>query len=241
MRARTTPKILAAALAAAATGAAEPAAADAPAPIALTANGNAAGGLSFTPRQVTAVVGQELVWTNTDAIAPHTVTEDHRLFDLVGDDVNGTPVSASGFGPRTTVALTAFAGTTGYYCRVHPGQMRGTIAVPVVTTLGPAYRAPSTPARTKAGRARRAAAKKAFQRRLTLTWAAAEPADGVAYDVEVKRGSGPWKPLLTRTTDTTITIRAGRAGTTSKVRARQRLADDQTQATGWSPEAVVRP
>lgn len=237
MHARTTAALL---LTAAAAGAA-PADAAAPAPIALRANGNAAGGLSFTPAKVDAVVGQKLVWTNTDGIAPHTVTEDHRLFDLVGNNVNGTPISAAGFGPGTTVELTAFAGTVGYYCRVHPGQMAGTIAVPVTTALGPGYKAPSTPARTAAGKARRAAARRAFQRRLTLTWATAAPADEIVYDVDVKRGSGPWKSLLTRTLDTTITINAGRAGTVAKVRARQRRSDDPTQATGWSPEAVVRP
>lgn len=211
-------------------------------PVALTANGNAfAGNLSFAPANADAKVGQTLRWRNTDGIAPHTVTEDHDLFDLVGNDANGTPVSEAGFGPGTTVELTAFAGTTSYFCRVHPGDMNGVIKVPVATLLGPGYKAPKTPAKTKAGKASRALRKKNFQRRLTLTWAAVPPPDGRGYDVQVRRGSGPWKPLLTRTVDTTITIASGKRGTTARVRARMRLESDETKSTGWSPEVTIRP
>ncbi|WP_354700408.1 hypothetical protein DSM112329_00682 [Paraconexibacter sp. AEG42_29] len=206
-----------------------------------TADGNAFGNLGFTPATADVVIGQTIHWRNTNRIAPHTVTEPHGLFDLTGNAVGGTASSPAGFGPGSTVELTAFAGTTTYICRVHPGRMSGVFRAPVVTALGPGYKAPRIPARTKAGKARRAELKKNFQRRLTLTWATVEPTEGQAYDVQVKRGAGPWKPLLTRTVDTTITIASGKRGTTSKVRARMRQEKDESRGTGWSPEVMVRP
>lgn len=210
------------------------------APIAATANGNAvAGGLSFAPASITGRVGQQVTWKDTDVIAPHTVTEDHGLFDLVGNNVNGTPISASGFGPGTSVALTLSAGTTSYFCRVHPGQMKGVLAVPVTLTLGPALAPAAHPAKTALGRRRRAARRRAFQRALTLTWATQAPAAGQVFDVELRRGTGPWTSVAAASTQTSLVVRAGRRGTVTGVRARLRRGDDPTRATGWSPVAEV--
>lgn len=217
-----------------------PASADAPAPINATANGNAvAGGLSFQPANITGAVGQTVTWRNTDAVAPHTVTEDHGLFDLVGNNVNGTPVSDPGFGPGTSVSLVLSAGTATYYCKVHPGKMNGVLAVPVTLALGPGLAQAKTPARTAAGRRRRAARRRAFQRTLTLTWAAAAPADGEVFDVQQRRGGGAWTTIADGTSAVTLREKAGRRGTVTAVRARLRLAADARKATGWSPEATV--
>jgi plastocyanin len=208
--------------------------------IAITANGNAfTGGLSFAPAMVQGQVGQLARWTDTDVIAPHTVTENHGLFDLVGNNVNGTPVSPSGFGPGTSVQLALPAGTISYFCRVHPKEMKGVIAVPTSLVLGPGYQAPAHSARTATGRRHRAARRRAFQRTLTITWAPAAPATGEAFDVEVRRGAGAWIPLATATTATSMRIKAGKRGTHTTVRSRLRRADDVTRATGWSPDASV--
>lgn len=214
-------------------------AADTP-PMAITANGNAfTGGLSFAPATVSGKVGQVIRWTNTDVIAPHTVTENHGLFDLVGNNVNGTPVSPSGFGPGTSVQLELPAGTISYFCRVHPKEMRGVISVPTSLVLGPGYKVPAHRARTAAGRRHRAARRRAFQKTLTITWASAAPVAGEAFDVEVRRGTGTWTPLATATTATSMRIKAGRRGTHTSVRSRLRRADDAARATGWSPDATV--
>src|SRR4051812_25461120 len=75
------------------------------------ANGNPfSGGLSYTPPQVTVGVGQVVQWTNTDSFVPHTVTEDHVLFDLAGD-YGATPANPGGFGPGTSVQRAFSAGT----------------------------------------------------------------------------------------------------------------------------------
>lgn len=210
------------------------------APIASTANGNAfTGGLSFAPADISGRVGQTIRWTNTDVIAPHTVTEANGLFDLVGNNVNGTPVSPSGFGPGTAVDLPLVAGTIAYFCRVHPVDMKGILAVPVTLALSPPLAAPKTTARTRRGRDRRAARRRAFQRTLFVTWAASAPAAGQVFDVELRRGSGPWTPLVSGTTQTSARAKAGVRGTRTAIRSRLRLADDVARATGWSPEAIV--
>jgi plastocyanin len=209
-------------------------------PIAATANGYAfTGGLSFAPDKIDGRVGQTVRWTNTDVIAPHTITEDHGLFDLVGNNVNGTPITASGFGPATSVDLVLAAGTISYFCRVHPGDMKGVLAVPVTLQLGPGFTAPKKKARTVAGRKRQAARRRAFQRTLTVTWAKDAPATGEVYDVEIRRGSGAFTTLAAATTKTSAVVRAGRRGTVTTIRARLRAADDATRATGWSPGASV--
>lgn len=211
-------------------------------PIAVTANGNAVtGGLSFAPKDITGRVGQVVRWTDTDFIAPHTVTENHGLFDLVGNNVNGTPISPSGFGPGSSVDLTLPAGTIAYFCRVHPEDMKGVLSVPATLVLGPALKR-RPPAKTALGRKRRAARVRAYRRTLTITWAVTAPSDGQVFDVETRQGAdGPWKPLATGTTKTATQIKASRFGkvTVTGVRVRLRRADDPRRATDWSPVATV--
>jgi plastocyanin len=184
------------------------------------ANGNIfTGGLSFTPAKINGQVGQLVRWTNTDFIAPHTVTEDHGLFDLVGTNTNGTPVSKPGF--DGSVDLLLMAGTITYYCVVHPTQMHGTLSVPVTLTLGPRPRHRSP------------------QRTVTLLWAVEPPSAGEVYDVERRVGNGAWTPIATGTTKISTRIMAGTPGTVTTVRARLRSAADAKRTTGWSPEASV--
>jgi plastocyanin len=210
----------AAALAATALALAPATQADHPRPIEAKANRNIfTGGLSFTPAKIDGHVGQLVRWTNTDYIAPHTVTEDHGLFNLVGNNVNGTPISAPGF--DTSVDLTLMAGTITYYCVVHPTQMHGVLAVPVTLQLGPRPR------------------RRAPQRTLTIMWAVEPPSAGEVYDVERRVGHGAWAPIATGTTKISTRVMAGKRGTTTAVRARLRRADDIKKATGWSPEASV--
>src|SRR3954471_18737538 len=93
------------------------------------ANGNVfTGGLSFTPARLTLAGGDTVRWRNTDNIVPHTATEDHGLWDLTGS-YGSTPANPPGFGPGEIRERVFEAGTHAYFCRVHPTQMRGTIAV----------------------------------------------------------------------------------------------------------------
>jgi plastocyanin len=203
----------------------------APAAAAATTNVNANGnvltdGLSFTPATITVAVGDTVRWTNTDFLVPHTATEDHDLWDLAGS-YGATPVNPAGFGPGTSVQRVFEAGTAAYYCRVHPTQMRGVVAVPV--TLGLAKR------RVKVNGAR----KSRLVTYVSATWASAAPVAGEAFDVQVRRGLGPWRAARTGTTQTNALIRAGRRGTVTHVRARLRKADNADVATGWSPDAQI--
>lgn len=226
--------------AAASTAATAGAAPADPPPVTIDAVGDGLGGHAFTPATATASMGQLVVWTNRDFLTPHTVTEAHGLFDLAGDGTGATKSTPGGFGPGASVQLRPASGTYTYLCRVHPG-MTGELRVPVSVRLGPRYRSPPLPATTPAARARRAELKRDFQRRLTLTWSPAPPPEGQVFDVQIRRGSGPWKALLTRTLDSTLTIRSGQHGTTTSVRARLRLEADATQASGWSPVTTVAP
>src|SRR5919106_230389 len=75
------------------------------------ANGNIiTGGLSFTPADVEAKVGDVVRWTNTDFLVPHTATEDHRLWDLTGT-YGATPLNPPGFGPGEVREWVFEAGT----------------------------------------------------------------------------------------------------------------------------------
>jgi plastocyanin len=193
----------------------------------VNANGNIfTGGLSFTPATISVAVGDTVRWKNTDFLVPHTATEDHGLWDLAGS-YGATPANPPGFGPGTTVQRVFEAGTAAYYCRVHPTQMRGVIAVPV--TLGLAQRRVLV----------RGAHKARIVRYVRATWAVTAPAAGEVFDVEVRRGLGQWRDARTGTTETNALIRAGRRGTTTHVRARLRRADNAAAATGWSPDAQI--
>src|SRR5436305_11051653 len=115
---------------------AQPAAGAQPAPaVTVKAKGNVfTGGLGFDPASVQVAVGQVVRWTNTDFLVPHTATENHGLWDL-GGSYGATPANPPGFGPGQSVQRAFEAGTAHYYCRVHPTQMKGVVAVPVQLAL----------------------------------------------------------------------------------------------------------
>jgi plastocyanin len=203
------------------------------------ANGNVfTGGLSFTPAKLTLAVGDAVRWRNTDNIVPHTATEDHGLWDLTGS-YGSTPANPPGFGPGETRERVFEAGTHDYYCRVHPTQMRGTIAV--APTLAVQH------VRVKIRRKRKPVTTRKHRRRartkvisyLVAVWASASPAQGLAFDVQRARAGGGWIPLGTGTRNTNARFRIAR-GSTWLVRARLRSAADASKATGWSPPAGIR-
>jgi plastocyanin len=201
--------------------------ADSPAaPLSVGAYGNVfTGGLKFAPADVTAKVGQTVVWTNKDFLVPHTVTEDNSLWDLAGSYL-GSPINPPGFAPGKTVQRVFEAGTEHYFCRVHPAQMQGVIHVPVTLAM-----------RVVKGR-KRPHHKRKVTRYVVATWAAAKPTSGEGFDVRIAKGSGAWQSFRTATTDTGGQFKIA-AGTPWHVEARlRRLTDDYT-ATDWSPDAVL--
>jgi plastocyanin len=201
------------------------------------ANGNVfTGGLSFTPAKLTLAVGDTVRWRNTDDVVPHTATEDHGLWDLTGD-YGATPANPSGFGPGETRERVFEAGTHNYFCRVHPTQMRGTIAV--APTL--AVQRVRVRVRRKRGPAtsrRRHRARKKLITYVVAVWAPGSPAAGLAFDVQRARRGGGWVPLATGTRDANARFRVAH-GSTWLVRARLRSAGDPSRATDWSPPAGI--
>jgi plastocyanin len=183
-----------------------------------------AAGLAFTPAAVTVQVGDTVRWTNKDAIAPHTATEDHALWDL-GGSYGQTPVSGAGFPPGASVERTFDAGTYHYYCRVHPAQMHGVVSVPVQLTVR--HR------RTGRGRHRRTIYT------VHVVWAANTPASPLVFDVERARGAATATTWLSGATGTGASFSGGRRGTIWHVRARLRRSDDPSLASGWSPDTVI--
>jgi plastocyanin len=199
----------------------------------VQAQGNAfTGGLAFSPAAVNAAIGDTVRWTNTDAVVPHTATEDHGLWRLTGT-YGQTPANPPGFAPGTSVERTFEAGTAHYYCEVHPQQMKGTIAVPVQVSasrrLGP------KPKRRRGHRRR----KRAILTTVHATWAAAPPGAGQGFDVQVRQSGGDWRPLRDGTTDTAADFDGGAPGTTWDVRARLRSLNDAKKAEDYSPPASV--
>ena len=161
------------------------------------------GGLAFDPHRVAVRVGQVVRWTNTDFLVPHTATEDHGLWDL-GGTYGGTPANPSGFGPGESRSRVFEAGTQNYYCRVHPKQMRGVVAVPVRL---------SRKTRSKHGR----------KRYLVIArWASKAPVAGEAFDVEVMRAGGSWRRVRTATRTMSMRFDGGKVNTRWSVRARLR-------------------
>ena len=185
----------------------------------VAAAGNAfqPGSLKFEPAQITIAVGDTVRWTNTDPVVPHTATEDQGLWDLTGT-YGMTPANPPGFGPGEKRSRVFEAGTQRYFCRVHPEDMKGTIAVPV-----------------QLSRERRGKKK---TRVIRATWAPASAAKGLVYDVERRRANGSFTPLRTGTTNPTTTFRSGAKGTAWQVRARLRRSGGQ-EATDWSPVATL--
>ena len=172
------------------------------------------GSLKFNPKNVSVKVGQIVRWTNTDDAVPHTATEDHGLWDLTG--TYGLPGNY-GFGPGESRQRRFEAGTQHYYCKVHPADMRGVVAVPVKLAVK------SIPS----------------GRRVVVTWAAVKPAAGLVYGVQVRKGDGKWQAFRTKTTTTSGTLDRRGAKTAIRFRARLRATDDVSRATGWSPVVQV--
>lgn len=211
--------------------AAAPAAQAADPPVAATANGNMlTGGLSFMPARLTVPVGTVIAWRNTDPLAPHTVTELHGLWDLAGGYFP-TPITPAGFGPGMVAQRAFEAGTHQFLCRVHPKDMRGTVAVPVTVSA----------ARSKVRAKRRRGHKRPRARTIatvSLRWAAAGPAPGESFDVQRRLPGGAWTELATATATTASSFRT-KPGTTWEIRARLRGADATRVATDWSPTAAI--
>lgn len=183
----------------------------------VDANGNPfSGGLGFDPSRVRVKVGQSVRWTNTDTIAPHTATEDHRLWRLGGDY---GPPGTTGFGPGKSVQRRFAAGTWSYFCEIHPADMRGVVAVPVRLRSAPARR----PGRFLVS---------AVWSRLTL------PAAQV-FDLQERIGAGPWKTVRSGVRALQGTF-AAREGQLLGFRARVRRTTPPTAGSGYSPVARVR-
>jgi plastocyanin len=194
----------------------------------VEAQGNAfTGGLRFQPADVAVGVGELVRWRNVDVLVPHTATEDHGLWDLTGT-YGQTPANPPGFGPGEQRERVFEAGTQRYYCKVHPAQMRGTVAVPV------RLEAASTVTEAKpSGRTRK-------RRRVRVTWAPGDPAEGLGFDLEIRRGEGPWRPWRDGKRAASGTFRTQAAKAPWSVRARLRRLGDASAATDWSPVATIR-
>src|SRR2546423_345339 len=181
-----------------------------------------AGGLAFNPPSVTVKVGQVVRWTNTDQFVPHTATEDHGLWDLAGDYGN-TAVAPTGFGPGESRQRVFEAGTQHYYCKVHPQQMKGVVAVPVALAVkkGPKKHGHKT-------------------RRVIATWASGLPARDQVFDVQIMRAGGEWKPFRTGTAKTSGKRRTHGKRVLWSLRARLRQESHASKATDWSPVASIK-
>lgn len=189
----------------------------------VSANGNVIteaimpGSLNFNPKAVSVSVGDTVRWTNTDLLVPHTVTEDHGLFNLTGT-YGGTPANPPGFGPGTSVERQFTAGTFHYFCEVHPVQMHGTVAVPAALRV-------------------RHGAHHGF--RVVATWATAALPQGQVSDVQ-RRGRGHgWTTVRRGTTVLHASFPGGMKGSRWSFRVRVRR-DGDTAASGYSPTARIR-
>lgn len=203
----------------------------------VAATGNPfSGGLGYDPRAIAVEVGTVVRWTNTDSLAPHTVTERNGLWELGGDY---GPPGYTGFGPGESVERSFEASSFTYYCTVHGFEAQnGSVAVPVELTIRRRARKP----RPQMGRPRRPVRRKPRRgiSQIVARWASAPPAEGRLFDVEFRRGNGPWRPLRWGTAETSATLTAGRRRTVTAVRARLRSASAPEAAADWSPEASVR-
>jgi plastocyanin len=183
------------------------------------------GGLEFRPADVAVPVGGVVRWTNVDELVPHTATEDHQLWDLAGT-YGQTPANPPGFGPGESRERSFEAGTHRYFCKVHPA-MRGSVAVAVRLE-----RAASVVESKPTGRRR-------ARRRIRVTWAPEVPAAGLGFDVEIRRGEGPWRKWRDGKRAASGTFRTQERPAPWSVRARLRRLDDARQATDWSPLASI--
>ena len=200
----------------------------------VDANGNFlfASQLRFVPADITVPLGETVRWRNTDFFVPHTATEVHGLWNLTGT-YGATPISPPGFGPGATVERRFESGTHRYLCIVHPEPMRGTVAVAPTLRRGTVRRRVTL--RRRGRRPRRVTRR---VRVLFAEWAPAAPAAGLAFDVERRRGNGPWRPYLSATRRTGARFDSGRRGTRWELRARLRRPGGD--AVDWSPATALR-
>ena len=179
------------------------------------ANGNPfTGGLSFTPAELEVAVGDSVRWTNTDSFVPHTVTEDHELFNLSG--TYGIPGSM-GFGPGETVEWRFAAGSFSYFCVVHP-SMVGKVDAPVGLKV---------------------IKKKGKKRKVAATWAKEALPEGQVFDVERSVDGGAFKSLLDETRELDGKFKA-KKGTEVTFQARVHLEGDEEASSGYSPAATIK-
>lgn len=81
----------------------------------------------YAPRDIDIAVGTTVTWTNEDAFA-HTVTGGTPDDPTGPEGVMGELGDMNGRGETFSWTLEE-AGTYEYFCRFHPGQMRGTVTV----------------------------------------------------------------------------------------------------------------
>ena len=101
------------------------------------------------------------------------------------------------------------AGSFAYHCTIH-SMMRGKVAVPVTVSGSP-----------NAG--------------WKVRWSTKKGKGGVTFDVQTRRGSGKWKPLVTGATAASKKFNPAKAGNYS-VRARTVKGGSRS---GWSPTTTV--
>jgi hypothetical protein len=136
----------------------------------------------------------------------------HTATDSSGLDLYDSG-SVSGGGASTWFTFDA-AGVYRFTCTLHP-SMGGRVEVPV----------------------RAAPATGGLNKRFTITWAAAPPAVGLVYDVQIKRPGGDWKAWRDGVLGLSKTFRADKGTGTYRFRARTRDAGGATSL--WSLEAHI--
>ena len=215
-----------------------------PAPVEVKAQGNSffdSANLRFSPAAVTAAVGQSVRWTNADAAGPHTVTEDHGLWDL-GGSYGATPTNPSGFAPGTAVSRPFEAGVQRYHCRVHP-SMTGVVTVPVMVAAAKRRVTQLIKVRVRIPGTRRSAVFRVrVTRRVTdvgMRWAPAPSGPDRVFDVEVRRGDRPYTRYATGTHRASGALVAQSPGTVFAIRARLRERGSESRATDWSPPVTI--
>jgi hypothetical protein len=73
-----------------------------------------------------------------------------------------------------------------------------------------------------------------------VTWAPALPAEGLAFDVQIRRENGPWRAWREGKRAASGTFRTQAGKVLWQVRARLRRLDDASVATDFSPEAGIQ-
>ncbi len=102
------------------------------------------------------------------------------------------------------------AGMFRYHCSIHP-HMRGKVRVPVRVTdaPGPGW---------------------------TLRWSATKAGSGTSFDIQTRRGTGPWRDFRSDTAKAQARFDPARSGT-YRIRARTLEGDARS---GWSPVVTVK-